>query len=286
MDKDNYAGAKDNPFSEDSGILWHFTSQEGLPSILLGDDGLLAGHTSFMSDPEDCILRNRLWASLVKVVKGNPKEASEEEKIFAAVEERIAAGAFYPIFVACFTTDVHEKQMWTSRTQNGGFAIGFDKEMLLADIGRQSDDVFVKVCDYDTFEENKQKCDKLREDIAFFAGQEQDDKSRIAEYRRLKDECMKLVACKRRPLEWEQETRIVYSFPSALPEERIRYLGARPFVTMALKTHIRNYVKCIAVSPLGDVRRSLVLANFVAAAIGKEPDIVQEMDYFVFPRKK
>lgn len=81
-----------------------------------------------------------------------------------------------------------------------------------------------------------------------------------------------LVFVKRSKYRWENEVRVACIFESAIPEKRLRFLGGKPFVTLPLPMHIRNYVERIVASPLGNTAKSEVVASLVGKSIGLEVD--------------
>ena len=95
---------KTNPKSDetvnpDPEYVWHFTTQEGLPAILLGEDGLLAGHSSFMDDLEDAsysrqavsLIIDTLWNALTSKWPGGI------ERKLQLLKNRMLSGAVYQI---------------------------------------------------------------------------------------------------------------------------------------------------------------------------------------------
>lgn len=268
-----------------SDLLWHFTSLDVLPKILLGDDGLLAGHTSFMDDPDDCALRNRLWKTTTdlvhSLVAGTTSYSEDEIPVYSMLRSSIESESCYPIFAACFSNDPPNSKMWQHYTPQGGVSIGFDKDKLLHSIQDDDSDVWFEDCDYDSYEQRAAQVDTLEREIKALSSKPMADEDKSGTKKgteqticNLLAQARKLIGVKRPTMKWEQEKRLVVAFKRTVPANRLRFIAGKPFVTIPFRAHIRNYVREIKVSPFGDVRHSLVVASFVAAAIDLEPDNV------------
>ena len=272
------------PLKATDEYLWHFTKQENLWNILCGSNGLLAGHTLFMKDTEDCSLLRRLNAIeiklgslLVSAMYSNVKIAESREEL-----KKIArSGAYCNVFVACFTTTTREPKMWEEYTKDGGFAIGFDKNRLeeeLASLSAKHRTILYESCDYSTFRQHSQTLDEIESKcegkikagtktagaIAF-----------IPLIGKIRDAANKMIFSKVPTLSWEHEKRLAYVFElGEVPRDRLRFIGGKPFVTVALSAPIASYVRCIRISPHGDVQKSRSIAHLVASSIGLDMDYV------------
>lgn len=271
-------------------LLWHFTTQENLPKILLGNDGFLAGHTSFMSDKDDCVLSNEALAMIAEIVLAKERKPKTTPQVYAPAKERILAGAVFPSFVTCFTEDTRERKMWSEYTDKGGFAIGIDKEAFESDIKTKYPFVEFEKCKYETFEQQLARIGRLSEQVYDF-------KKKIA-HERLSDADLKeldklgskiLVAAresvfhKRNELSWEHEYRLIAKPEGDIPSNQIRFIGDKPFLALPTGKPLKDYVRQIRVSPFGDVRKSVAIATFVAQAINLNKNNIVEMTDFIVP---
>lgn len=260
--------------------LWHFTSQENLWNILCSPNGLLAGHSMFMKDTEDCSFVRRLNAISIElgsllVSSSNPKmdvaEYREELKKLAK------SGVLSNVFIACFTTTTREPKMWMEYTKNGGFAIGFDKKLLgdeltLPDMKPKT--VFFQDCEYSTF----RKQDELINNIEVLCAEMTKSSNPVvnpSDFKKLQEATHDAIFSKRPRFYWEHEKRLAYVFEQGeVPKDRLRFIGAKPFVTVELSAPIATYVRCIRISPHGDVQKSRAIAHLVASSIGLPMDYV------------
>ena len=269
--------------SDEDGLIWHFTSLDALPKILLDKDGLLAGHTSFMSDPEDCSLINRNRSVEVGAfstwIEAQREECLIDPATVDTTREWFKIGREHPIFIVCFTTVTNDYRRWIDSAKNGGFSIGFESAAL-EDALKSAGIVLRQNCTYHDYEEWSQKILKREQRLTEFdkivrvvGANLPQAKTDIEEFL---TECFKneeqLVFKKRPNLEWEQEYRVACSFDGDIPKDRLRFIAGKPFVTLALPVHIRQCVRKIKVSPFGDVTKSKIVADFVAKAIGLTGD--------------
>lgn len=124
--------------ADKDGLLWHFTTLDALPKILLQDDGLLAGHTSFMSDPNDCVISNRfrevmleLFCVAIHHLIPNAIITDSTKKLVA---RQLGIGADIPTFITCLSTSLNNPKRWKESTRHGGVAIGFNASKLHGDL--------------------------------------------------------------------------------------------------------------------------------------------------------
>ena len=277
---------------EDHRLLWHFTSVEALPKILLGNDGILAGHASFMDDPLDCSLSYRLLASIATIVatqhKGDDDYLEKLRTVYTPAIKRVQEGASFPIFIACFSTKATDPKMWKVRTgKMGGFAIGFRRDALMEDISSSADNTSFETCSYTTFEEHNQLVSSSEQlavstNELLNAGGNVHQKVINAINERLKMAKM-VVSTKRTEFAFENEIRLVSMFLNPVPSPRLRYINGKPYVTIPSKTHIRNYVEKILVSPYRCVEQSMVVASLVANEIGLSQNAVEEVSELTVP---
>ena len=282
--------------------LWHFTDQNGLHPILLGNDGLLAAHVSFMSDTDDDSLGkrlNKLIMHLFSVMAEKSKPGTTvPDDVRRKFDETANSGSLFPVFVACFTTSPDEERQWTERTGNGGFAIGFSKELqdeLTAsypsfDEGNQlpvnRGGVF-QSCDYEHYDQQQRELKQIENEVSEVERIiVRSEKSLTAEFSKrfanllqhLREESQRMTFFKKPSLAWEREYRLAYYFPDKdVPLGRFRFIAGKPRVTMELKKPLGNYVREILISPFGDVAKSTVIAHLVGAAIGLNPDCINSM---------
>ncbi|MBQ6247442.1 MAG: hypothetical protein IJK04_11290 [Kiritimatiellae bacterium] len=293
---------KTNPKSDetvnpDPEYVWHFTTQEGLPAILLGEDGLLAGHSSFMDDLEDAsysrqavsLIIDTLWNALTSKWPGGI------ERKLQLLKNRMLSGAVYPFFIACLSTKSDDYEMWKVRTGNGGFALKIRYRDFKADT--EGEDVVFKECQYGKTDEATGILRKIQNALDLYRQQiingdrEAHSKEELARIvRGLHDLSMELVGHKKEKYRFENEIRLVRHFKdeSSIKPGQIRFIESKPFITVPNNKgkHFRDYVDEILVSPFGDVAKSLTIASFVARILGKDPDFVREMTNVVKPLEK
>ena len=280
----------------DPEYVWHFTTQEGLPAILLGKDGLLAGHSSFMDDLDDAtysrqavsLILDALWQPLV--VKA--KDPAGRKEMLPLVKNRILSGAIYPFFIACFSTRSDDYEMWKVRTGNGGFALKIRYRDFKADTA--SEDVVFKECSYGKTDEASEILRKIQDAlveynqlVSYDAIPEHSDKDLSKIVMGLHDLSMSLIGYKKGQFHFENEIRLVRHFKdeSSIKPGQIRFIESKPFITIPNKMgkHFRDYVDEILVSPFGDKAKSLTIASFVARILRKDPDFVRETTNVVKP---
>ena len=269
--------------SDENGLIWHFTSLEALPKILLEEDGLLAGHTSFMSDPEDCKPSNRLreimlelFCSMLPYLQPGSIVTDDAK---ALVARQFGIGADIATFIACFSPLLDNKKRWKESTRNGGVAIGFNAARLGDALGV---DPTISTCisSYDHYKKTLATLDAWERKAPLLSlrlKRENTPKKRIEILcggwkllESMKGFARDLVFLKRPKFRWETEFRAACIFENEVPESRLRYIGGKPYVTLALPMHIRNYVDRIVISPRGNRIKSEVVATLIGKAIGLE----------------
>ena len=225
------AKLNDDPKSHQ--LLWHFTSVEALPKILLGSDGVLAGHASFMDDPLDCSLSYRMMASIAMIVanqhKGDDDYLEKFRNVYAPAIKRFQEGAIFPIFIACFSTKVTDSKMWKVRTGNtGGFAIGFRRDALMEDLSSSAANTSFETCSYTTFDEHNRlvsSSEQLVVSTNKLSGSGENAHQNVVKEidARLKI-AKKMVSTKRPEFAFENEVRLVSMFWKPVPSTRLRYI--------------------------------------------------------------
>lgn len=282
--------ASNSPLKSSDEYLWHFTNQENLWNILCGPNGLLAGHAIFMKDTEDCSLLRRLNAievdlgcKLVSAFFPNTDMAESRKYL----KESVKSGAYRNVFIACLTTTTREPKMWQEYTNNGGFAIGFDKERLeseLISLAKKDKRHLYDNCDYSKFRQLANELDDLEAKCAEIVNHcvNKDQAMGIGLlFAKIRENPKNVIFSKIPELCWENEKRLAYVFEQGeVPKDRLRFIGAKPFVTVELSAPIATYVRCIRISPYGDVQKSRAIANLVASRIGLSMDYVvdEKMD--------
>lgn len=268
--------------------VWHFTSLDALPAIMLGHDGILAGHTSFMDDPDDTSLTRQATTMILDILRGrllNDKpDKAEREEIIPIVKSRILSGAIYPFFIACLSKRIDVFDMWKEYTGNGGFALEIRYPEFKDDVEDIENGIEFVDCSYDSFDEGVETVKKVgdairqyNEAVASKESPEFSDKDLMIITKKLRDLAKKLVGNKRSRFGFENEIRLVRNFETTISAKDIRFIGPKPFVAIHTKKPFVEYVDKILVSPFGDVKKSLALASMVSTALGKSADFVQEM---------
>ena len=284
--------------------LWHFTDQNGLYPILVGPDGLMAGHVAFMSDIEDSLLCRRLNALAIQFFayakeRSNTKD-DETAKLIRKLKNTAQCGTLFPMFATCFTAGEPDEKHWIERTGNGGFAIRFQSKLFdelqhkypqskieksvrpKSELPLDDGGVFGE-CSYDSYVKELNTMAQTEEAVQqfkdFAAKRADPPKEEMSEADRIffnmRAQAERLAFVKRPSFRWEKEYRLAYFFPdTSVPLNRLRFVGNRPFVTMELAEPLGNYVKEIRISPLGNVTKSTVIAHLVGAAIGLAPDFI------------
>lgn len=270
-----------------SAVLWHFTDQQSLFPILLGNNGLMACHTSFMSDTEDSSLSKRatsllvrFGADIVPLFESHaivPDAAKELGILFAKT------GSLVPTFATCFSTTTKEPRLWQEHTKEGGFAIGFSPCLMDELKSRISNDTLFQSCQYNTFETTERLLLEIEESVShigpWVSGQQKgsDDKKEQAlkVIAKISKAIRKTVFVKQSKFSWEHEYRLAYVFENEVPKDRLRFIGEKPFLTMELSDSIGSYVKEIRISPFGNRDKSCVIASLVGTAIGLDADQIK-----------
>lgn len=266
------------PLLDTDQYLWHFTSQEGLSKILREDDGLLAGHALFMKDTEDCSLLRRLnkvevglGSLIVQKHFGN----TDIEDARTVMKKTADSGTYRSVFIACFTTTTKEPKMWAEYTKDGGFAIGFDKEQLISELEacqKTHRNILWNKCDYLSLSNSVYEMEQLEKAFSMIekgttANLSIEDIAKP--FMRCREITEDLVFRKSAELSWENEMRLAYVFEQGeIPASRLRFIDGKPFVTLELSAPISTYVRCIRISPFGDVEKSRAIAQLVGASIG------------------
>ncbi len=261
------------------GLIWHFTSVDALPKILLGEDGLWAGHASFMSDPMDCALINRNRAievgAFADYISLQHEKGLVDEAVKNEVQEWNRRGEENPTFITCLTPVTDEPQRWIETTRDGGYAIGFDAS-LLENLLKSDENVIGDNCSYFDYEDKLSTIVHRERTLVeienAMRSNNYDKNAIIARLYELLKNCFTneddFIFKKRPSLEWEKEYRIACSFKEDIPNNRLRFINGKPFVTLALSVHICHCVRRIKVSPLGNIMQARIEASMVARAIG------------------
>ena len=237
-----------------------------------------------MNDTKDCSLLRRLNAVEIELgsliasaldPRMNVAESREELKKLAQ------SGAYRNVFITCFATTTSEPKMWLEYTKNGGFAIGFDRGRLeseLMALEKNDNGIFYDNCNYSTFSELTHELDKIEAKCAEIVnhGINKDEVLAIGwVFAKIQENLRDMVFPKVPDLRWENEKRLAYVFAQGeVPMDRLRFFGGKPFVTMGLSAPIATYVRCIRISPHGDMQKSRAIAHLVASRIGLSMDYV------------
>ncbi len=267
--------------------LWHFTSCEALPKILLGEDGLLAGSTVFMDDTTDSYMSRELLKATIPL--HNAMIQAMGSKTLSVQEKLYSSGMLLPTFAVSFTSEI-QQAMWQVYTKTGGVAIGFDPKALVDAVKSQTDDCFdvlVKECDYMPFTDMSDTIVKLgqfiKQKVAQIAAG--DKFGSLGKLNALAIKCAErsrlYVFKKRECFGWEKEFRIAYVCKDDRNLcNRLRFCNGKPFVTMQLPDgkRIRDYVRKISISPFGDMAKTRTIALLLGEAIGLEAENIIDGD--------
>ena len=267
------------------GLLWHFTSVDALPKILLGDDGLLAGNTLFMDDPYDCQLSRNIVKIVVQLLEalrtGNSYNGVQNNP---GIKRWLNSGAAMPTFVTCFTNAVNDSKMWQFRAKQDCVAIGFDPAIRRY-FRKCPDKVFnvsFKKCDYISYDAVSNQIDNIYEKVSKrilpYAGiMNSSTRSAISQVvDDLLDVAKKLVFVKKKSYRWEKESRAAFILSDAdLLRSRLRFIDGKPYVRALDPTIFRRLVKSIRISPFGDVARVSSISYLIGKAVGLVPSQIE-----------
>ena len=267
--------------SED--LLWHFTSCDALPKILLGGDGLLARSTLFMDDHDDSSLSRKLIKALSPVFNFLEQKNSDSERagndVLSAIDRHIQAGVAIPSFAICFAKTTDDPTMWQLYTRNGGVAIGIDKKPFVAELENENDDcvkVISKDCDYQSYQALSEKVDAIGLELAQLVNEsnEKGNEEKLREHlvpilKKGVELFEQLVFVKRKGFEIEQEFRVAFIHESSNRlKSRLRFVADKPHIAMKMGSKISSFVRQIRISPFGNVAKTRAVAYLVADAIG------------------
>ena len=279
----------------DNNLLWHFTTTENLPKVLLEAPFLTAGHTAFLSDPEDSVLSRRTMALSVELLKALARVRNGAVVIPEKVAEKtvtlLKGGLVAPTFVLCLTDSVEDFRMWKAYTSNGGVAIGFDRAKLVAFL--KGIGASVSKCFYKGYADMERMVDGFENDIRTIQKMADEGPSNnedmedfdilfenIAKTVKMLSE--KLVFLKRERFRFEAETRIAFTLLNETSKVHQCFFGTRPRLGFDWSIPIKSFVQEIWISPLGDEEVTMSVAHLVAREIGLATSEVKTCPHLLF----
>lgn len=268
------------PSKAEGALVWHYTTAPILPKFFEKEAVMYATHISFLNDRTECSIASdtfRLYLS--QQYSLGVIDSLEEVKEAASKWMRTP----HAPFVACFSTLCDDLSQWRAYSVGGGYAIGFDLDLMKQELV-SAKEVSTALVSFHDFRKctyiSKTREEQLKNDLKFRAEMlekrpRRDRSSRLSDReinqedaltREILRETMEAVFFKNIGFQAEREIRfaILYdSLSGALPDTII--INGSPRVPIHLRNPIWRYIRKIVVGPTGNaVIQNQILAEYLA----------------------
>ncbi len=268
------------PSKAEQSLVWHYTTAPVLPKLFEEKAVMYATHISFLNDRTECSIASdtfRLYLS--QQYSLGEIDSLEEVKKAASRWTRTP----HAPFVACFSTLCDDLSQWRAYAVDGGYAIGFDLDLMKKELV-PAKEVSTALVSFHDFRKctyiSKEREEQMKAELRFRAEMlekrpRRDPSSRLSDLeinqeealtREILCETMEAVFFKNIGFQAENEVRfaILYdSLSGAIPDTTI--INGSPRVPIHLRHHIWWYIRKIVVGPTGNaVARNQILAEYLA----------------------
>ena len=265
-------------------LIWHYTTAPVLPKLFEKDAVMYATHTSFLNDRTECSIAADTF-KLYYCQQYSWGMMDFEDIQRGSVRWRTAVHA---PFVACFSTLRDDLSQWRAYASGGGYAIGFDLDLMKKELVpvKEIATALVSVQDFRKCTYiSKEREVQLKKDLEFrgkmlasrplrekqFKLSPQEIAQEEALTREILRETMEAVFYKNIGFQAENEIRfaILYdSLSGAIPDTTI--INGSPRVPIHLRHPIWWYIREIVVGPTGDAEKNRILAEYLSKGVRLE----------------
>ena len=268
------------PAKEELSLVWHYTTAPVLPKFFEENAVMYATHISFLNDRTECSIASDTFRLYLyqQYSLGEIDTLEEVDKVASSWTRTPHAP-----FVACFSTLCDDLSQWRAYTVGGGYAIGFDLDLMKMELvpAKEVPTALVsfhdfRKCTYISKKREKQMKDELLLRAKTLKERpRRDSSSRLSDLeanreealtREILRETVEAVFFKNIGFQAESEVRfaILYdSLSGAIPDTTI--INGSPRVPIHLRHPIWWSIRKIVVGPTGNaVVRNQILAEYLA----------------------